>query len=71
MEKLIIWQVVFQVWSLKLDNNVVIESIKPFVGDNAVIVDNLCVQYKYSIIIERNKWRWCAPLRDKDEMSVI
>ena len=27
------------VWSLKLDNSVVIESIKPFVGDNAVILD--------------------------------
>ena len=27
------------VWSLKLDNNVVIESIKPFDGDNAVILD--------------------------------
>ena len=27
------------VWSLKLDNSVVIESIKPFVGDNAVIWD--------------------------------
>ena len=29
------------VWSLKLDNSVVIESIKPFVGDNAVILDKL------------------------------
>ena len=27
------------VWSLKLDNSVDIESIKPFVGDNAVILD--------------------------------
>ena len=27
------------VWSLKLDNSLVIESIKPFVGDNAVILD--------------------------------
>ena len=27
------------VWSLKLDNSVVIEYIKPFVGDNAVILD--------------------------------
>ena len=27
------------VWSLKLDNSVVIESIKPFVGDSAVILD--------------------------------
>ena len=27
------------VWSLKLDNSVVIESIKPFVRDNAVILD--------------------------------
>ena len=27
------------VWSLKLDNSVVIESIKPFVGDNVVILD--------------------------------
>ena len=27
------------VWSLKLDNSVVIEPIKLFVGDNAVILD--------------------------------
>ena len=27
------------VWSLKLNNSVVIQSIKPFVGDNAVILD--------------------------------
>ena len=27
------------VWSLELDNSVVIESIKSFVGDNAVILD--------------------------------
>ena len=39
MEKSTILQVVLCAWSLKLDNSVVIESIKPFVGDNAVILD--------------------------------